>query len=157
MTSMDKEWALRHGFKIRKLKKPVTITFANGAQEVSDECIGAYMEVGGRKMEYIEFLSSNLHGHAIFLGHDWLVRHNPYINWRSKVISFHNCDKGAECTNSGMSAGVEPIENQWLREFPSVFQESTFNHLPAHWGGADYVITLIDGVKPCLSYESKES
>jgi len=32
----------------------------------------------------------------IFLGHDWLVKHNPEINWKNKTIKFTRCPES--CT-----------------------------------------------------------
>jgi len=27
----------------------------------------------------------------MFLGHDWLVKHNPEINWKNRTIKFMRC------------------------------------------------------------------
>ena len=152
MTSIDKKWALENGFKTRKLKRPITIVFANGTREVSDEWICADVVIGGRHTEYLEFLCSTLSDYNVFLGHDWLVRHNPHINWKSKIITFHNCkEKESGCSIIGMNSVGESIEARWQRDFPTVFEESTFNRLPQHRGEADYAIKLTEGSKPCKS------
>ena len=32
----------------------------------------------------------------IFLGYDWLVKHNPEINWKNRMITFTRCPES--CT-----------------------------------------------------------
>ena len=33
----------------------------------------------------------DLNGMDIFLGHDWLVKHNPEVNWKNNTIRFTRC------------------------------------------------------------------
>jgi len=32
----------------------------------------------------------------MFLGHDWLVKYNPEVNWKKRMIKFTRCPEG--CT-----------------------------------------------------------
>jgi len=32
----------------------------------------------------------------IFLGHDWLVKHNPEINWKNRTIQFTRCPRSCK-------------------------------------------------------------
>ena len=41
--------------------------------------------------EYIEVAVINLNGTDMFLGHDWLVKHNPEVNWKESKIQFTRC------------------------------------------------------------------
>jgi len=45
------------------------------------------IEVNGYK-EHLEAAVMYLNGMNIFLGHDWLVKHNPEVNWKNRMIKF---------------------------------------------------------------------
>ena len=44
-----------------------------------------------RHTEQLEVAVTNLNGTDMFLGHDWLVKHNPEVNWRNSIIWFTRC------------------------------------------------------------------
>ena len=43
------------------------------------------IEISGHK-EQLEAAVTNLNGTDMFLGHDWLVKHNPEVNWKNRTI-----------------------------------------------------------------------
>jgi len=43
------------------------------------------IKINGYK-EYIEVAVIDLNGVDMFLGHDWLVRYNPEVNWKKGRI-----------------------------------------------------------------------
>ena len=45
------------------------------------------IKINGYK-EYIEVAVIDLNGEDMFLGYDWLVRHNPEVNWKKGRIQF---------------------------------------------------------------------
>ena len=45
------------------------------------------IEINGHK-EILEAVVTDLDGMDMFLGHDWLVKHNPEVNWRNGTIQF---------------------------------------------------------------------
>ena len=45
------------------------------------------IEINGHK-EILEAAGMDLDGTDMFLGYDWLVKHNPEVNWRNKTIMF---------------------------------------------------------------------
>ena len=45
------------------------------------------IEINGHK-EILEAAVMDLDGTDMFLGYDWLVKHNPEVNWRNKTIMF---------------------------------------------------------------------
>ena len=47
-------------------------------------------EINGHK-ETLEAAVTDLDGTDMFLGHDWLVKHNPEINWKNGTIKFMRC------------------------------------------------------------------
>jgi len=49
-----------------------------------------------RHKETLEAAVTDLDGTDIFLGHDWLVKHNPEVNWKNGIIKFTRCP--GDCT-----------------------------------------------------------
>jgi len=48
------------------------------------------IKINGHK-ETLEAAVTDLDGTDMFLGHDWLVKHNPEVNWRNGTIKFTRC------------------------------------------------------------------
>ena len=48
------------------------------------------IKINGHK-ETLEVVVMNLDGTDMFLGHDWLVKHNLEVNWKNGIIKFTRC------------------------------------------------------------------
>ena len=48
------------------------------------------IKINGHK-EQLEAAVIDLDGTDMFLGHDWLVKHNPEVNWKNGTIRFTRC------------------------------------------------------------------
>ena len=48
------------------------------------------IEINGHK-ETMEAAVMDLDRTDMFLGHDWLVKHNPEVNWKNGTIKFMRC------------------------------------------------------------------
>ena len=48
------------------------------------------IKINGHK-ETLEVAVTDLDGTDIFLGHDWLVKHNPEVDWKNGTIKFTRC------------------------------------------------------------------
>jgi len=48
------------------------------------------IEINGYK-EQLEAAVTDLNRTDMFLGHDWLVKHNPEVNWKNGTIKFTRC------------------------------------------------------------------
>jgi len=48
------------------------------------------IEINGHK-EQLKAAVIDLDGMDIFLGHDWLVKHNSEVNWKNGTIRFTRC------------------------------------------------------------------
>ena len=46
-----------------------------------------------RYKEYINAAVMNLNRMDMFLEHDWLVKHNPEVNWKEGKIQFTRCSR----------------------------------------------------------------
>ena len=44
-----------------------------------------------RHKKQLEAVVTDLNGTDMFLGHDWLVKHNPEVNWKNGTIKFTRC------------------------------------------------------------------
>ena len=107
-----------------------------------------------RHKETLEATVMDLDGTDIFLGHDWLVRHNPEVNWKNGTIKFTrypgNCtmkhedirfktrrNKTMETTTTDNSKiGKEPNKTNpedlldYIRPFTHLFNKKKFEKLP---------------------------
>ena len=48
------------------------------------------VKINGHK-ETLEAAVTDLDGTDMFLGHDWLVKYNPEVNWKNSTIKFIRC------------------------------------------------------------------
>jgi len=72
---------------------PITCYNTNGTVNKSDsvmEVIRMNMTIGDHQ-ELIQLSVTNLGNHDLFLGYDWLQKHNPFIDWKDSSISLQNC------------------------------------------------------------------
>ena len=80
---MDLEWAKRVGLEPSPLQNLITMYNVDGMQN-RDGKIRYGMDVLvmiGDHQEQIHFLLGKTQSHMVILGHDWLKRHNPEIDW----------------------------------------------------------------------------
>jgi len=48
------------------------------------------IEINGHKKQ-LEAVVIDLNRTDMFLGYDWLVKHNPEVNWKNRTIKFTRC------------------------------------------------------------------
>ena len=123
-----------------------------------------------RHKETLEAVVMNLDGTDMFLGHDWLVKHNPEVNWKNSTIKFTRCP--GNCTmkhedirfKSRRTKTIETTDNkeqdngeigkeldktnpedlpEYIRFFTHLFNKKKFKKLPERheW---DHEINLMD-------------
>ena len=56
------------------------------------------VEINGHK-EILEVAVTDLDGTDMFLEHDWLVKHNPEVNWKNSTIKFTRCPDNCTMTH----------------------------------------------------------
>ena len=72
---------------------PITCYNTDGSTN-KDGSIMEIMEMNmtiGNHQELIQLSVTNLGSHNLFLGYDWLQKHNPTINWKDFLINLQNC------------------------------------------------------------------
>ena len=71
-----------------------------------------------RYKETLEVAVTDLDGTDIFLGHDWLVKHNPEVNWKNGTIKFMRCPENYKMKhediwfNSRRTKAIETMDNK---------------------------------------------
>ena len=75
--------------------KPVNFSFevfnANGTKNRKvTKVVPLEIEINGHK-ETLEAAVMDLDRTDMFLGHDWLVKHNPEVSWKNSTIKFTRC------------------------------------------------------------------
>ena len=89
-TTIDERFAKEKGLKTYKL--PIPIPVYNADRSINSA--GSIREFAIIKMrirdhsKQIAMAMSNLSTHPIFLGYDWLKKHNPQIDWKAKTLQF---------------------------------------------------------------------
>jgi len=56
------------------------------------------IEINGHK-ETLEAAVMDLDGTDMFLGHDWLIKHNLEVNWKNSTIKFTRCSGNCTMTH----------------------------------------------------------
>jgi len=120
-----------------------------------------------RHTEQLKAVVTDLDGMDMFLGYDWLVKHNPEVNWKNGTIQFTRCL--GHCTmkhediwfNTRRQMAMDKIEQDnseiskepdktnpkdlpdYIRPFTYLFNKKKFEKLPERqeW---DYEINLMD-------------
>ena len=105
------------------------------------EYVACELYIGGHH-EQIKLVVTNLASSNIFLGYDWLKRHNPKIDWQAGMIRFDRCreqcgwyeEKETLDTEKvrNVQVATEPTIPEHLKEFGEVFSEESFEKLPEH-------------------------
>ena len=90
---MDRKMAAKHGFKLQKLERPVTIRNVDRINN-STEAITHQVEVNVYYKSHIERMRMdvcNLGKTDIILEIPWLQAHNLEINWKTEEVKITRC------------------------------------------------------------------
>jgi hypothetical protein len=98
-------WRLVKKHKIPTRKSPIEIPIYNAdgrpnAQRVITHFVITKLTINGHD-ERITLVVADLGDTNIYSGHDWLVKHNPNINWRTGEIKFPSPDLGSDPDERG--------------------------------------------------------
>ena len=113
------------------------------------------VEINGHK-EILEAAVTDLDGTDMFLEHDWLVKHNPEVNWKNSTIKFTRCPGNCTMTHKDIrfnsrrtkemvmnkteqdngEIGKEPDKTnpedllEYIQPFTHLFNKKKFEKLP---------------------------
>ncbi|KXN85047.1 hypothetical protein AN958_11753, partial [Leucoagaricus sp. SymC.cos] len=127
------------------------------------------LDTQGHK-EQLKAVVTTLDSADIFLGHDWLVHHNPEIDWKEGIIKFTRCPPSCDIPHRNLC--VEPhlrrLQEQdeeeeekqldpttiadlppYMQKYTDLFNKNNFDRLPdcMQW---DHEIKLMDDALPEL-------
>ncbi|OCB91657.1 hypothetical protein A7U60_g1078 [Sanghuangporus baumii] len=156
---IDEGFVKRYGFLTRRYIRPRPVFNADGTSNKGG-LIKGYVMVWmffGKHEEEIRLAVTSLASSNIFLGYDWLQKHNPEINWKVGSVKFMHCPDKCD-----LMLSQEEIDNEYMRnvrmkeaakwppyleEYADIFSEESFKRLLNHrmW---DHTIDLKLDFKP---------
>lgn len=90
---VDQQLVRQYHIETEPVPYPIIVYNADGTENTSGRITHSCLlrlRIGNHE-ELRQLFVTELDGHGIFLGHDWLVVHNPTINWKTKDIQFNHC------------------------------------------------------------------
>jgi hypothetical protein len=90
---IDKGMIDQYGLKVKTLDHPIPVFNADGGRNKLGDITGYVdleMKIGDHK-EVIRLHATSLGQQHIFIGHDWLRKHNPDINWETGEVTMSRC------------------------------------------------------------------
>ncbi len=89
-SAINQAYVTEHGLDTKKALIPIPVYNADGTHNQGGD-ITEFVELSltiGDHREQIDLAVTNLGKKDIYLGHDWLKRHNPSVNWERGTIIF---------------------------------------------------------------------
>ncbi len=89
-SAINRAFVEKHNIPTHATAAPITVYNADGSKNSSGQ-ITAFAELRitiGDHAKSIDLAITDLKDRDVFLGHDWLVRHNPLINWQTGKMIF---------------------------------------------------------------------
>lgn len=107
---LDRSFVLSQDWNMRSVGNPVKVLNVDGSENAAGSITHAIdLEVMfGEHREKMTFGIVNLGKNKMILGHDWLKKHNPDINWVEGHIEFKRCP---------------PLCRQARKQLPAVFDD----------------------------------
>lgn len=156
---LDQQVADQAGIKLEALDSPVTTLALDGRllAQVTHRSEPVTLILSGNHREVIHFNILSAPTTPLILGHPWLVKHNPIINWKEGRVSSWSNNCHANCLLSALTPAEGDIPpDQELPDLSGVpevyhdlfevFSKSKALSLPPH-RPYDCAIELISGAK----------
>ncbi len=92
-STINRAFVEKHNIPTHATAAPITVYNADRSKNSAGQ-ITAFAELHitiGDHAEHIDLAITNLKDRDIFLGQDWLARHNPLINWQTGKMTFAQC------------------------------------------------------------------
>ncbi|SJL08820.1 uncharacterized protein ARMOST_12191 [Armillaria ostoyae] len=113
-SSIHRNVVKKYGIPVQKTASPIPVYNADGSRNKAGE-ITTYAELRLKirgHSERIDLAITDLGSKEIFLGHDWLVRHNPSINWATGSVTFTRC----QCAGNRFVLPDADPDDEWELE-----------------------------------------
>ncbi len=113
-SAINQAFVKKHNIPTHATAAPIPVYNADGTRNQGGS-ITQYAEIRlvvGDHAERIDLAVTELGDKQIFLGHDWLARHNPIINWKSGGLTFARC----QCRKSPFVLPDADPDDKWDEE-----------------------------------------
>lgn len=149
MTMVSKELVKNADLPTKERRRAVIMRNADGTENKSGKLkhdAEIQIDIGGHK-ETVNALVSDISSADVFLGYDWLVKHNPEIDWEHQEVKFSRCPNNCTIPHETIHFGsytrkLEQVQEKsadttqptdlpkYLRPYTHLFNKKNFNKLP---------------------------
>jgi hypothetical protein len=150
-SSVDRKWVAEKNLDTLPLPEVIKVQNADGSPNANGPSVNSLpgtLRIG-EHMEEVNLMVTDLpKQYPIFLGLDWLNKHDPRIHWKSKRLIFNGCPEPNACfVHSAEIQDTEEPLPDYFSEFPEVFSKESFDKLPPRrsW---DHTIEFTEDIKP---------
>jgi len=94
---IDKEFVKKNDIRTKKVPRPIPVYNADGMLNEGGpitEFVEMRMVIQDH-VERIQLAVANLGKMELFIGHEWLKKHNPSVGWKTSALTFDRCPE--EC------------------------------------------------------------
>ncbi|SJL08165.1 uncharacterized protein ARMOST_11528 [Armillaria ostoyae] len=113
-SAINRAFVCKHELDTRKTAVPIAVYNADGTCNQAGD-ITEFVEFRltiGNHSKRIDLAVTDLSSKDLYLGHDWLRRHNPVINWETGTVIFGRC----HCVNNPFPLPNADPDDQWDEE-----------------------------------------
>ncbi len=110
-STINRSFVEQHNIPTHATAAPIPVYNADGTKNQGG-AITKYAEIHlkiGDHVEWIDLAVTELGDRQIFLGHDWLARHNPLVNWKTGKMMFAQC----QCRKTPFMLPNADPDNKW--------------------------------------------
>jgi len=168
-TGIDEQLVKEKRIQTKKINFSFKVFNADGMKNGEVTKVAPLEVEINRHKEVLEAAVTDLDGTDMFLGHDWLVKYNPEVNWKNGTIKFTRCPGNCTMTHKDIQfnsrwtketvmgnteqdnseIGKEPDKTnledlpKYIRPFTHLFNKKKFEKLPerCEW---DHEINLME-------------
>jgi len=98
-TGIDEQLVKNKNIQMKKINFSFEVFNADGTKNGEVTKVAPLEVEINRHKETLEAAVTDLDGMDMFLGHDWLVKHNPEVNWKNGTIKFTRCPGNCTMTH----------------------------------------------------------
>jgi hypothetical protein len=150
-SSVDRKWVAGKNLDTLPLPEVIKVRNADGSPNAngpSTSSLPGTLLIGEHTEEVNLMVTDLPEQYPIFLGLDWLNKHDPRIHWKSKKLVFNGCPEPCTCfVHSSETRDTEEPLPDYFSEFPEVFSKESFDKLPPR-RNCDHMIEFTEDVKP---------
>ncbi len=113
-SAINRAFVKEHNIPTHATAAPIPVYNADGTRNQGGS-ITQYAEILlkiGDHVERLDLAVTELSDKQVFLGHDWLARHNPIINWKTGGLTFARC----QCRKISFALPDADPDDKWDEE-----------------------------------------